>query len=125
MTISLIDYWREITIAVGGCATFFAGLKSSKLLEKTQKINAIDAMQKTYDVFLQHYKTQMNELLDRMAEIELRNAVLMEEAESWKKRYEDLELKYRKLEDKLKDYEKKNKLFILNGQSNENNKNRN
>lgn len=125
MTISLIEYWREISITVGGIITFLAGQKTSKIMEKSQKINAIDAMQKTYDVFLHHYKTQMNELLDRMAEIELRNAVLMEEAESWKKRYEDLELKYRKLEDKLKDYEKKNKLFILNGQSNENNKNRN
>lgn len=75
-------------------------------MEKTQKINAVDAMQKTYDVFLQHYKSQMNELLDRMAEIELRNAILTEAAETWKKKYEELDVKYKNLEYKLKAYEK-------------------
>jgi hemoglobin-like flavoprotein len=108
MAVSLIEYWREISIAVGGVATFIAGLKSSKLMEKSQKINAVDAMQKTYDVFLEHYKHQMSELLDRMAQIELRNAILTEAAESWKKRYEELDEKYKKLEAKLKVYEKQN-----------------
>ncbi len=106
MAVSLIEYWREISLAIGGLVTFFAGQKSSKLMEKTQKINAVDAMQKTYDVFLHHYKTQMSELLDRMAEIELRNAILTEAAESWKKRYEDLDQRYKILEEKLKAYEK-------------------
>lgn len=106
MAVSLIEYWREISLAIGGVVTFLAGQKSSKMMEKTQKINAVDAMQKTYDVFLQHYKTQMNELLDRMAEIELRNEILTEAAETWKKKYNELDVKYKILEEKLKAYEK-------------------
>lgn len=112
MAVSLIEYWREISLAIGGVVTFFAGHKSSKLLEKSQKINAVDAMQKTYDVFLQHYKTQMSELLDRMSEIELRNAILSDAAETWKKKYEELNEKYKNLEEKIKVYEKQ---IIKNG----------
>ena len=47
----------------------------------------------------------MSELLDRMAQIELRNEILTEASEKWKKKYEELDVKYKILEDKLKAYE--------------------
>lgn len=109
MAASLIEYWREISMAFGGVVTFLAGYKSSKLAERNQKISAVDAMQKTYDVFLEHYKEQMKTLLDRVSEIELRNAFLTEAAENWKKKYDELLEKYKQLENKLKVYEKDHK----------------
>jgi chaperonin cofactor prefoldin len=106
--VSIIEYWREISIAIGGIASFFVGRKSTKLLEKKQTVDAIDAMQKTYDVFLQHYKEQFDNLTNRLNALEVRNAILTESAESWetkfkvlKKQHDALQLEFNKLKNKI------------------------
>ena len=106
--VSIIEYWREISIAIGGLVSFIVGRKSTKLLEKKQTVDAIDAMQKTYDVFLQHYKEQYENLTKRLNTLEVRNAVLTESAETWetkfkvlKKQHDSLQLAFDKLKNKI------------------------
>jgi len=107
--VSIIEYWGEISIAIGGIASFIVGRKSTKLLEKKQTVDAIDAMQKTYDVFLQHYKEQFDNLTNRLNALEVRNAVLTESAESWEKKFKSLEKQHDVLKKEFETYKLKHK----------------
>ena len=105
----MIEYWREIVLVIGGCVTFIVGRKSTKLSEKIQEVSAVDAMQKTYDVFLKHYKDQYDQLLSRLDNLELRNSVLAEASESWEKKFNELTNHHEKLKREFEIYKKSNK----------------
>jgi|SRR6478736_903886 len=92
--VSLIEYWRELGLTIGAIVTFLAGRKSTKLQEKKQTVDAIDAMQKTYDVFLKHYEDNYNKLLARLDNLELRNTILTESSQAWEKKFKDLAKEY-------------------------------
>jgi hypothetical protein len=106
---SIIEYWREIGITVGGIISFIVGRKSTKILEKKQTVEAIDAMQRTYDVFLKHYQDQYDKLVERLNNLELRNAILTESAETWEKKFKDLEKQYESLKKEFEAYKSKHK----------------
>lgn len=95
--VSLLEYWRELGLSIGAIITFLAGRKSTKLMEKKQTVEAIDAMQKTYDVFLKHYEDNYNKLLGRVDNLELRNSILMESSQTWEKKFKDLSKEHEKL----------------------------
>lgn len=95
--VSLIEYWREISVTFGAVIVFLGGRKSAKILERKQSAEAIDTMQKTYGVFLEHYKVQYDELILRLNRLELRNAVLTESSEAWEKKFKELSKKYEQL----------------------------
>ena len=107
--VSIIEYWREIGSTIGGIVIFLAGRKSTKILEKKQTVDAIDAMQKTYDVFLNHYKDQYNALTERLNNLELRNAILTESAETWESKFKDLSKLYETLKKEFETYKAKHK----------------
>lgn len=107
--VSIIEYWKEISSALGGIVIFLAGRKSTKILEKKQTVEAIDAMQKTYDVFLKHYQEQYDRLTDRLNNLELRNAVLTESAETWERKFKDLSKLYETLKKEFETYKAKHK----------------
>ena len=107
--VSIIEYWREIGSTVGGIVLFLAGRKSTKILEKKQTVEAIDAMQKTYDVFLKHYQDQYNTLTDRLNNLELRNAVLTESAETWESKFKDLYKQHELLKKEFDSYKEKHR----------------
>jgi hypothetical protein len=93
----MLEYWKEFSAVVGALVIFFTGRKTSKISDKTANANAVDAMQSTYDVFLKHYKEQYDSLLIRLNGLELRNAILMESAQTWEKKFKDLDVKYKQL----------------------------
>ena len=132
---TILDNWKEILAIASPFLTFFAGRKSTKLLEKKQQVDAVDTMQKTYDLFLEHYNkqhttvvTQYNEVLDnnknisdrlnklqeQFVRLQLAYAKEIENSQNWEKLHRELEKQYRNLENKYnelvlqyKDSEKK------------------
>lgn len=104
---SIIEYWREISLAIGGVASFVIGRKSARFLEKQQQVDAIATMQKTYDTFLGHYDSQyvklveqVNKLQSAFLELQLSYAREIEISQNWEKLHSELEKQYRELEKK-------------------------
>jgi beta-galactosidase beta subunit len=83
---------------ISGIILFITGRKTSKIAEKKDNANAVEAMQRTYDVFLKHYKDEHDGLLSRLDGLELRNAILMESAETWERKFKELDKKYKDLQ---------------------------
>ena len=99
--------WEVLTGVIGGIATFFAGRKSNKFLEKKQELDTVDSMRTMYNNFINDYNVQYAALTDRLNTLEVRNAVLTESAESWeekfkvlKKQHDALQLAFNKLKNK-------------------------
>jgi DNA repair exonuclease SbcCD ATPase subunit len=118
--VSLIEYADKILIALGGILTFVLGRKSSKILEKKQQAEAIDTMQKTYDMFLVHYQKQYDRLVEdnrilhnkqdnlnrQFAELQLSYAKEIENSQNWEKLHRELEKQHSILEKKYEGLEK-------------------
>lgn len=105
--VSIIEYWREISGAIGAVVLFIAGRKSTKLTEKQQQVDAITTMQKTYDTFLGHYDSQYKKLVDQVdklqkafVDLQLSYAKEIEKSENWEKLHRELQIQYRELEKK-------------------------
>jgi vacuolar-type H+-ATPase subunit I/STV1 len=127
--VSIIEYWREISITVGAIVSFVVGRKSHKILEKQQQADAITTMQKTYDSFLGHYNTQhttivsqykevlesnrktterLNVLQEQFVNLQLAYAKEVEISQNWEKLHSELKKQYVQLEKK---YEALQKLY--------------
>ena len=105
---SFLEYWKEITFAIGGVVSFFAGRKSNLLTEKKQEIDTVDSMRTMYNNFIIDYNVQYENLTNRLNALEVRNAILTESAESWetkfkvlKKQHDALQLAFNKLKNKI------------------------
>jgi len=105
---SFLEYWKEITLAIGGVFSFFAGRKSNLLTEKKQEIDTVDSMRTMYNNFIIDYNVQYENLTNRLNALEVRNAILTESAESWetkfkvlKKQHDALQLAFNKLKNKI------------------------
>ena len=105
--VSIIEYWREISGAIGAVVLFIAGRKSTKLTEKQQQVDAITTMQKTYDTFLGHYDSQYKKLVEQVdklqkafVELNLAYSREVEISQNWEKLHRELEKQYRDLEKK-------------------------
>lgn len=127
--VTLLDYWKEITSGIGVVLTFVLGRKSAKFLEKKQQADAIDTMQKTYNVFLEHYNVQhttivgqynevlennknvterMNKLSEQFVNLQLAYSKEVEISQNWQKLHSELKRQYDDLEKK---YEIMQKLY--------------
>lgn len=119
--IAITEYWKEISIIVGGIVTFFTGRKTAKILEKKQNSDAVSSMQKTYDIFLEHYKEQYAALLKgneeqradikklqgQFVELNLAYAKEVERSQNWEKLHRELEDKHRKLQSQYNNLQRK------------------
>jgi ABC-type phosphate transport system auxiliary subunit len=113
---SFLDYWREISIAIGGVATFIVGRKSNQLLEKKQEIDTVDSMRTMYNNFIVDYNVQYENLTKRLNTLEIRNAVLTESTErfeesahSWEDKFKVIEKQYKTLKREFENYKLKHK----------------
>jgi chaperonin cofactor prefoldin len=105
---NILDYWKEISIAIGSLVSFLAGRKSNVLLEKKQEIDTVDSMRTMYNNFIADYNVQYDNLTKRLNALEVRNAVLTESAETWetkfkvlKKQHDALQLAFNKLKNQI------------------------
>lgn len=110
---SIIEYWREISLAAGGIVSFIVGRKSARFLEKKQQADAVSTMQNMYDTFLTQYKEQykilqdqVNKLQSAFLELQLSYAKEIEVSQNWEKLHRELERQYRDLEKKHNDLER-------------------
>lgn len=110
---SIIEYWREISLAIGGIVSFIVGRKSARFLEKKQQADAVSTMQNMYDTFLTQYKEQykilqdqVNKLQAAFLELQLSYAKEIEVSQNWEKLHRELERQYRDLEKKHNDLER-------------------
>lgn len=99
-----IKNWKELTASFTGLFIFLVGRGSAK---KKESIDAVDSMQKTYDVFLKHYTDQYNTIIQRLTDMELRNAILLESSREWEYKFKDLEKLYEKLKKDFDNYKNK------------------
>ena len=102
----MIDNFKDIAYIIGAIITFLVGRKSTTLINKGTEIENLAKYQDMYDKFVEQYQKEFKTLGDKIADLELRNSILTEDSETWKKKYNELDVKYKILEDKLKSYEK-------------------
>ena len=102
----MIDNFKDIAYIIGTVVTFIVGRKSTMLSNKGTEIDNLTKYQDMYDKFVEQYQKEFKTLGDKIADLELRNSILTEDSETWKKKYNELDVKYKILEDKLKSYEK-------------------
>lgn len=104
--ITILEYWRELSITIGGLGMFIFGRKSAKILERKNNADAVSSMQSTYDVFLKHFETQYNTLLNRLNDLELRNSILLQSSQEWESKFRELEKNHEKLKLEFDNYKK-------------------
>lgn len=94
--VNLLDYYKEIGLAVGGVFSFIVGRKSAKFLEKKQQADAVTTMQKTYDTFLEHYDKQYKSLQEQYQQVLKVSNNAVEETKDLQKQFSQLWLSYSK-----------------------------
>jgi predicted nuclease with TOPRIM domain len=81
-----------------GIILFITGRKTSKIAEKKEKSDASTAMRENYNSWIKDQDAQYKKLLYRLESLELRNSILMESAETWEKKFKELDKKYKDLQ---------------------------
>lgn len=100
----MIEYWKDALYLLGILAAFITGNKS-------KKIDDLSKYQTMYDTFVSQYEkqyklleTKVDSLQNSVADLNLRNAIIYEESQSWKKKFEGLQKLYNKLKAEFENY---------------------
>ena len=125
-----LDYWREVVTALLAILAYFGGRKSKEFKEKTEGADAIGALQKVYDKYIEHNAKITEQITHRMNALEEDNrslqknfndmsisySVVMGESKKFEaqynllfKEYEQLKVDHDKLKKAFDDYKKKDK----------------
>lgn len=105
----MIEYWKDILYLLGILFAFIGGNKAKKINEKGGELDNLTKYQSMYDKFVEQYQREFKTLGDKVADLELRNAIIIEESESWKKRFNELKKLYDNLKQEFENYKKKHK----------------
>ena len=105
----MIEYIKEFGYLVAAILTFILGRKSTKISNKGAEIDNLSKYQLMYDKFIEQYQKEFKSLGDKIADLELRNAVIIEESQTWQKRFSDLQKLYDKLKKEFDEYKKKHR----------------
>lgn len=105
----MIEYWKDILYLSGVLIAFITG-------NKTKKIDELAKYQLMYEKFVTQYEKQYNTLKDKvkslqldMNNLQLRNAIIVEEAQTWKQKFSELQKLYDKLKEEFDTYRIKHK----------------
>ena len=100
----MVEYWKDIAYVVGIIIAFVTG-------NKTKKIDELAKYQAMYDTFVLQYEKQYNTLKDKVESLQLdinnlqlRNAIIVEESQTWKKRFNELQKLYDRLKEEFESY---------------------
>lgn len=112
----MIEYYREFIGLIGMVIAFLGGQKMKTINEKSASIDNLKKYQEMYDTFVIQYQKQYKSLEDKIIHLEkdtanlnLRNAIIFEEAKSWKTKFEELQKLYDKLKKEFETYKLKHK----------------
>ena len=105
----MIEYWKDILYLSGILIAFITG-------NKTKKIDELAKYQLMYEKFVTQYEKQYNTLKDTvdslqldMNNLQLRNAIIVEESQTWKQKFSELQKLYDKLKEEFDTYRLKHK----------------
>ena len=100
----MVEYWKDALYLLGILVAFITGNKS-------KKIDDLSKYQAMYDTFVSQYEkqyklleTKVDSLQNSVADLNLRNAIIYEESQSWKKKFEGLQKLYNKLKAEFENY---------------------
>jgi len=102
----MIEYGKDIAYLFVSLIAFIVG-------NKTKKIDDLSKYQAMYNTFVEQYEKQykllekkVNDLQTDTANLNLRNAFIIEEAKTWERKFIDLEKLYNKLKLEFENYKK-------------------
>lgn len=105
----MVEYWKDIAYVVGIIIAFVTG-------NKTKKIDELAKYQLMYEKFVTQYEKQYNTLKNTVDSLQtdidnlkLRNAIIVEEAQTWKQKFSELQKLYDKLKEEFDTYRIKHK----------------
>lgn len=105
----MIEYWKDILYLTGMLIAFVTG-------NKTKKIDDLSKYQAMYDTFVVQYEKQYNSLKNNVDSLhadinnlQFRNAIIVEEAQSWKEKFSELQKLYDRLKKEFDEYKIKHK----------------
>ena len=100
----MIEYWKDIIYLIGILAAFITGNKAKKILNKGGEIDNLMKYQLMYEKFSTQFESQLNKLEEKtislekdIVNLELRNAIITEESEDRKTKFDELQKLYNKL----------------------------
>ena len=110
----MIEYWRDILYLFGILVAFIGGNRAKKIQNKGGELDNLIKYQAMYEKFTDHTEKQFKILKDKIdylsidvANLELRNAIITEEAQTWKEKFSELQKLYDKLKAEFEIYKKK------------------
>lgn len=103
----MIDNFKDIAYIIGAIITFLVGRKSTTLTNKGAEIDNLTKYQAMYDKFVEQYQKEFKTLGDKIADLELRNSIVIEESQTWQNKFNNLQKLYDKLKKEFDDYKKK------------------
>ena len=103
----MIDNFKDIAYIIGAIITFLVGRKSTTLTNKGMEIDNLTKYQAMYDKFVEQYQKEFKILGDKIADLELRNSIVIEESQTWQNKFNNLQKLYDKLKKEFDDYKKK------------------
>lgn len=105
----MIDNFKDIAYIIGAIITFLVGRKSTTLTNKGTEIDNLTKYQAMYDKFVEQYQKEFKTLGDKIADLELRNSIVIEESQTWQNKFNNLQKLYDKLKKEFDDYKKKHR----------------
>lgn len=109
----MIEYWKDALYLLGILGAFIGGNRAKKIQNKSGDLDNLAKYQLMYDKFVSQYETQysslrkiVDSLQNDIDNLNLRNAIILEESESWKKRFNELQKLYDKLKKEFENYKK-------------------
>lgn len=104
----MIDNFKDIAYIIGAIITFLVGRKSTTLTNKGTEIDNLTKYQAMYDKFVEQYQKEFKTFGDKIADLELRNSIVIEESQTWQNKFNNLQKLYDKLKKEFDDYKKNN-----------------
>ena len=101
------EHWDKIVYIVGLLIAYFTGNKTKKISDKGGEIDNLIKYQLMYDKFASQFDKQLEALELKVENLEFRNAIIVEESENWKEKFNALQTLYNKLKAEFEAYKKK------------------
>jgi FtsZ-binding cell division protein ZapB len=102
----MIEYWKDGLYLLGILAAFITGNKSKKISDKGGEIDNLIKYQNMYETFRVHFELQLSALELKVENLEFRNAIIVEESQNWKEKFNALQTLYNKLKSEFEAYKK-------------------
>lgn len=103
----MTEHWDKIVYVIGILIAFFTGNKTKKLSIKSSEIDNLIKYQLMYEKFVVQFESQLKSLELKVENLEFRNAIIVEESQNWKEKFNTLQKLYNKLKAEFEEYKKK------------------